>query len=94
MLRTLGNPDRLLLLWRLSQGELCVSELEEGCKVTQPTLSQQLCVLRTQRLVRARREGKRIYYSLCDRNARALLGKLHRMYCRNSVQADRGRRKW
>ncbi|MDQ6620332.1 MAG: metalloregulator ArsR/SmtB family transcription factor, partial [Pseudomonadota bacterium] len=46
LLRALANADRLLLLCHLSQGERCVSELEEELGITQPTLSQQLTVLR------------------------------------------------
>lgn len=46
MLRTLGNEDRLLLLCRLSQGEMAVSELAQALAIRQPTLSQQLGVLR------------------------------------------------
>ena len=46
MLRSLGNQDRLLLLCQLSQEELCVSELEERLDIRQPSLSQQLGVLR------------------------------------------------
>lgn len=42
LLKVLGNPDRLLLLCQLSQGPLCVSELESTVGIQQPTLSQQL----------------------------------------------------
>ena len=44
MLRTLGNEDRLLLLCRLSRGEMAVSELAQALAIRQPTLSQQLGV--------------------------------------------------
>lgn len=81
MLRMLGNPDRLLLLCQLSQSELCVTELEEAVGIAQPTLSQQLSVLRSQGLVRTRREGKRIYYCLSDRKALVLLDTLYQLYC-------------
>ncbi|HGN3019326.1 TPA: ArsR/SmtB family transcription factor, partial [Pseudomonas aeruginosa] len=45
LLKTLGNPDRLLLLCQLTQGEACVSDLETSLGIQQPTLSQQLTVL-------------------------------------------------
>lgn len=81
LLRALANSDRLLLLCRLSQGECCVGDLEEELGIAQPTLSQQLAVLRNQELVDARRDGKRIYYSVRDPQALALLEALYRLYC-------------
>jgi DNA-binding transcriptional ArsR family regulator len=81
MLRTLGNEDRLLLLCELSGGELNVGELAERTGIVQPTLSQQLAVLRAQELVATRREGKQIFYSIADRRTLELLKTLHRLYC-------------
>ncbi|MDQ6619359.1 MAG: metalloregulator ArsR/SmtB family transcription factor, partial [Pseudomonadota bacterium] len=76
-----ANADRLLLLCHLSQGERCVSELEEELGITQPTLSQQLTVLRAQKLVSTRRDGKWIYYSVRDPKALAMLETLYRLFC-------------
>jgi ArsR family transcriptional regulator len=81
VLRALANEDRLLLLCQLSQGEKSVSELEELLDIRQPTLSQQLGVLRTEGLVIARRDGKRIYYSVVARNVLELLKSLYALYC-------------
>lgn len=81
LLRALANPDRLLLLCHLSQGERCVGDLEEELGIQQPTLSQQLTVLRTHELVSTRRDGKRIYYSVSDPNALAVLETLYRLFC-------------
>lgn len=50
-LKVLANPERLLLLCQLSQGEFNVGELEEQLDIHQPTLSQQLGVLRSQGVV-------------------------------------------
>ena len=80
-LRTLANEDRLLLLCQLSQGEMSVSELEEALEIRQPTLSQQLGVLRTENLVQTRRDGKRIYYSVADQKTLSILGLLYELYC-------------
>jgi len=82
MLRLLANEDRLLLLCQLTQGELCVSELEELLEIRQPTLSQQLGVLRTEGVVATRREGKNIYYSIADERVEQLLNQLYQMFCR------------
>lgn len=81
MLKLLANEDRLLLLCQLSQGEACVSELEEQLDIHQPTLSQQLGVLRTEGLVNTRRQGKNIFYSVADPAAFELLRVLYRLYC-------------
>ncbi|RZT91892.1 ArsR/SmtB family transcription factor [Rivibacter subsaxonicus] len=80
-LKLLANEDRLLLLCQLSQGEMCVGELEEQLEIRQPTLSQQLGVLRGEGVVSTRREGKNIYYSVADRSLLEILALLHRLYC-------------
>jgi ArsR family transcriptional regulator len=80
-LKLLANPERLLLLCQLSQGEFSVGELEEQLDIHQPTLSQQLGVLRSQGVVATRREGKNIYYSVADPNLLEILMVLYRLYC-------------
>lgn len=84
LLKALANPDRLLLLCQLSQGEHCVSELEALLDIQQPTLSQQLGVLREEQLVSTRREGKQIYYSLGSDDALAVMQVLYHRFCGNS----------
>ncbi|POA96854.1 transcriptional regulator [Chromobacterium sinusclupearum] len=81
LLRALANEDRLLLLCQLSQGEKSVGELEEMVGIRQPSLSQQLGVLRNEGLVATRRDGKRIFYSVADANALAVLATLYQLYC-------------
>ena len=87
LLKALANEDRRLILCQLSQGELRVSRMEELLGIHQPTLSQQLCVLRTDGVVATRREGKRIFYSLSDARLVEILAILTRLYAprRNSV---------
>lgn len=80
-LKVLAHEDRLLLLCQLSQGEMCVSDLEEALGIHQPTLSQQLGVLRTEGVVNTRRDGKRIYYSVADPRVMRVLEVLYRSYC-------------
>ena len=80
-LKLLANEDRLLLLCQLSQGELCVSDLEEELGIRQPTLSQQLGVLRTEGVVTTRRQGKNIFYSVADAAVLEILTVLYRLYC-------------
>ena len=82
LLKALANPDRLMLLCQLSQGEMTVSELEAALGILQPTLSQQLAVLRDEALVETRREGKYIYYSVSSEAALAVLQVLYDRFCR------------
>jgi DNA-binding transcriptional ArsR family regulator len=70
LLKALANPDRLLLLCQLSQGEHCVGDLEAL-----------LGVLRTEGLVSTRRQGKNIFYSVADPAALEVLTLLYRLYC-------------
>jgi ArsR family transcriptional regulator len=81
LLKALANPDRLLLLCQLTQGEQRVGELESVLDLHQPSLSQQLGVLRQEGLVNTRREGKQIYYSIASEEALAVLQVLYRLYC-------------
>ena len=82
LLKALANQDRLLLLCQITQGEYCVSELEELTGVKQPTLSQQLTVLRAEELVSTRREGKQIYYSIASKEALAVMQVLYEQFYR------------
>ncbi len=81
LMKVLANPDRLMILCQLSQGEMRVGEIEEFLGIVQPTLSQQLTVLREENLVSARREGKNIYYQLQSREALAVIKVLYSQYC-------------
>ena len=80
-LKLLANEDRLLLLCQLSQGEMCVSDLEVVLGIHQPTLSQQLGVLRAEGVVSTRRQGKNIFYSVADPTMLEILAVLYRLYC-------------
>lgn len=80
-LKLLANEDRLLLLCQLSQGEMCVSDLEARLDIRQPTLSQQLGVLRSEGVVSTRRQGKNIFYGVADQALLDILALLHRLYC-------------
>ena len=81
LMKVLANPDRLLLLCELAEGEKNVGELLEATGVQQPTLSQQLAVLREEALVDTRRDGKNIYYSLASAQALAVMQVLYQQFC-------------
>jgi len=80
-MKVLSNPDRLMLLCQLSQGEKRVGELEEILGIVQPTLSQQLTVLREEELVTTRRDGKNIYYQIASPQALAVMNVLFDQFC-------------
>jgi DNA-binding transcriptional ArsR family regulator len=70
--KVLGDPTRVRILLALSARELCVCDLVEIFDVTQSAVSHQLRLLRTHRLVKSRRDGKLVYYSLDDDHVRSL----------------------
>ena len=60
---------------------MCVSELEAQLGIRQPTLSQQLGVLRAEGVVSTRRQGKNIYYGVADPAMLEIVAVLYRLYC-------------
>lgn len=85
MLKVLANEDRLLILCQLIQGEKNVGELESLLGIRQPTLSQQLTVLREEGLIRTERRGKYIFYSLASPEVVRIMQTLYSIYCRQDV---------
>ena len=81
LLKALSHPDRLMLLCRLAEGERSVSELEPLVEVYQPSLSQQLGILRREGLVSSRREGKQMFYQVANPYALAVLNVLYQRFC-------------
>ena len=81
LMKVLSNRDRMMLLCQISHGEKCVGELEACLDIQQPTLSQQLTVLRNEALVKTRREGKQIYYSHSNHVALEVMNVLYQNYC-------------
>jgi DNA-binding transcriptional ArsR family regulator len=101
LLKALANPDRLLLLCQMVDAERSVAELGELTGIAQPSLSQQLGVLRGERLVSTRREGKHVHYSVDSPAALVVLHTLYGLFCepesppagRRSVTASNRTRK-
>ena len=71
--KVLGDSTRLRILHALLAGELCVCDLGETLSMSVSAVSHQLAVLKTARLVRNRRDGKVVYYSLSDDHVTSLL---------------------
>ena len=69
-----GDTTRIRILYVLFEAEMCVCDIAEILNMTQSAISHQLRVLKQARLVRNRREGKQIYYSLADDHVRTIIG--------------------
>lgn len=88
LMKVLANADRLRIVCLLSQGERWVGALQEELGIVQPTLSQQLTVLREEGLVSTRREGKNIYYQLSSPQALAVVQVLYAQFCAPSADTN------
>ncbi len=71
--RALSDPTRLKILLALAERELCVCNLATALRMSQSAISHHLRTLRSLRLVRFRREGRMVYYSLADEHIVELL---------------------
>lgn len=81
LLKTLAHPARLMLACALVEGEYSVGELDEELGIHQPTLSQQLTVLREAGIVATRREAKQVFYRLSEEKAALLIAALYKIFC-------------
>jgi DNA-binding transcriptional ArsR family regulator len=81
-LKALSHEARLLILCHLTEGEKSVTKIAQMLDLRQPSVSQQLARLRADGLVKTRRDGKNIYYSLVRPEVREVIEALHRAFCR------------
>lgn len=90
--RILGDPTRVRILDVLAMGELCVCDIAELVEISESAVSHQLRLLRGMRLVRPRRAGRQVYYSIDDHHIISLFqqGLRHVMEERTAVSRDRG----
>lgn len=73
LFKVFGDPTRIRILYTLSDGELCVCDIASVLNMTQSAISHQLRILKEKRLVKFRREGKTIFYSLADSHVETIL---------------------
>ena len=73
LFKLFGDSTRIAILWALCESEMCVCDLCALLKMKQPAVSHQLKNLKQARIVRSRREGKVIFYSLDDEHIEKLL---------------------
>jgi ArsR family transcriptional regulator len=71
--KVFGDSTRLRILYTLFEDEHSVGEIAESLQMEQSTISHQLRVLRTNKLVKIRRDGKQIYYSLDDDHVKKII---------------------
>ncbi len=74
LFRIFGDSTRIKILYVLFEAEMCVCDIAELLRMTQSAISHQLRVLKQSKLVKFRREGKTIYYSLADDHVRTIIG--------------------
>lgn len=73
LFKVFGDSTRLRILFVLFEDEMCVGDMAEKLGMTQSAISHQLKILKQNRLVKSRREGKMIYYSLADEHVRLII---------------------
>ena len=83
LLKSMGNQNRLMILYQLVPGEKCVGELVKILGLSQSALSQHLARLRRDNLVSTRREAQRIHYSLSGKEASKVIETLYGLYFGN-----------
>ena len=82
LLGAMANTSRLMIMCQLADGEKSVSDLQPMIGLSQSALSQHLAVLRRKHLVRTRRDGQSIFYSLSSGEAASIMHTLHEQFCR------------
>lgn len=73
LFKVFGDSTRIRILFELSETELCVCDIANALDMTQSAISHQLRILKQSRLVKGRREGKSIIYSLADDHVRSII---------------------
>lgn len=73
LFKVFGDSTRIRILFVLSSAEVCVCDLAEVLHMTQSAVSHQLKILKQAKLVRARREGKSVFYALADDHVRTII---------------------
>ena len=68
-----SDPTRVQILFQLLEREMCVNEITNATEVSQSAISHQLRLLKEMQLIKYRREGKNILYSLADDHVRTIL---------------------
>lgn len=91
LFKVFGDSTRIRILWALHEAEMCVCDIAVLLNMTQSAISHQLRVLKQANLVKNRKEGKVVYYSLVDEHVRQIFdqGLIHINEERNQEDDDR-----
>ena len=73
LFKIFGDSTRIRILYVLFEAEVCVCDIAEVLKMTQSEISHQMRILKQAKLVKSRREGKTVYYSLADDHVRTII---------------------
>lgn len=73
LFKVFGDSTRIRILFVLFEAEVCVCDLASALNMTQSAISHQLRILKQNKLVKSRREGKSVFYSLADDHVRAII---------------------
>ena len=73
LFKIFGDSTRIRILYVLLEAEVCVCDLAEALNMTQSAISHQLRILKQNKLVKSRREGKSVFYSLADDHVRTII---------------------
>lgn len=73
LFKVFGDSTRIRILFALSEADVCVCDLAEALTMTASAISHQLRILKNSRLVKSRREGKSVFYSLADDHVRTIV---------------------
>lgn len=73
LFKVFGDSTRIRILYVLFEAEVCVCDLAEALNMTQSAISHQLKILKQSKLVKGRREGKSVFYSLADDHVRTII---------------------
>jgi len=79
LFKTIADPTRIKILWALDKSELCVCDISELLQMSSSAISHQLRVLKEEGLVKNRKSGKNVFYSLKDEHVKQLynIGLIH-----------------
>lgn len=73
LFKVFGDSTRIRILFVLFECEVCVCDLAEALNMTQSAISHQLKILKQSKLVKSRRDGKQVFYSLADEHVRTII---------------------
>lgn len=81
VLKSIANPNRMMILCSLTGGEMTVGAINEQVPLSQSALSQHLARLRAEHLVTSRKEGQTVHYRISDPRIVELMSRLYELYC-------------